>query len=144
MKVVRLYVLPPMADLGHAAFPCTEAGCVKVFQTYSGLEAHLSTGRHVLNAQRETLLDSAMRMYASKMESVRLIPHILPLQEAFDSLSNSEHIAEGRELAGWALRQTKQAVRFSDNLRDYLLQKFDEGERRHQKFDPRTIASAIR
>ena len=28
-------------------FLCTEPGCVKIYQTYSGLENHILTGRHV-------------------------------------------------------------------------------------------------
>lgn len=134
----------PIAKKAPKVFSCPEIGCVKSFQKYSNLLSHLDVGRHVRMAERETLLDTAMHMYGSSIESIRSIPNLIPFREAAESLALPSTASYANLQKGWALRQNRATTRFTSEQRQYLLDKFDEGARLKQKFDARRLSETMR
>eukprot|EP00058_Branchiostoma_floridae_P015299 XP_002600787.1 hypothetical protein BRAFLDRAFT_95073 [Branchiostoma floridae] len=118
-------------------FPCPEEGCVKVYQTCRGLDAHVAVGRHNRRLERETLLDKAKLMYAAKLEKG---PSEVPrLETASEGKRTTECPVEG-----WALRGPRKRVRFTAKQTAYLDRTFHLGERTGKKSDPQTVAKAMR
>eukprot|EP00058_Branchiostoma_floridae_P019324 XP_002604814.1 hypothetical protein BRAFLDRAFT_70664 [Branchiostoma floridae] len=118
-------------------FQCPEEGCVKVYQTFRGLDAHVAVGRHNRRLERETLLDKAKLMYAAKLEKG---PSEVPrLETASEGKRTTECPVEG-----WALRGPRKRVRFTAKQTAYLERTFHLGERTGKKSDPQTVAKAMR
>ena len=65
--------LPTTGDL----FSCPQAGCVRVFQRFSGLERHLSLEACALCPEKFSLLDLAKQEYASRLhEGKGIVPSL--------------------------------------------------------------------
>ena len=122
-------------------FFCPEEGCVKSFQRYSSLQNHLDCGKHKYALERETLLDKAILMYASKLEqgSVCSVPQ---LSEGI-STDISADTPVGLKM-GWALKSTKEYKRLSEKQKTYLLDIYQVGEETGQKADPVTVSRTMK
>ena len=63
-------------------FHCSNEGCVKVYQTYAGLENHILYGTCELKEENATLMDRAKKLYQHKLTegtSSLKAPAALPL-----------------------------------------------------------------
>ena len=62
---------PPPASLSSESselYACPEEGCSKSYQRFSALQRHLDCGKQVCALQSETMLDKAVRGYASRLD----------------------------------------------------------------------------
>ena len=104
-----------------------------------------ATGKHVRRPERMSLRDYAIQTYASNLEGFRteMLPDVV--KEAYTELEQTASkegvIVEER---GWALPKRKQNVRFTDNAKDFLNEKFDEGARTNKKWDPRVVSDMMK
>ena len=112
---------PPPASLSSEsselyAFP--EAGCTKSYQRFSALQRHLDCGKHVCALESETMLDKAVRGYASRLEEGRFTS--VP-QFGEDTISADAPARQSGLQMGWALRLTQTSrARFSGKQKEYL------------------------
>ncbi|XP_078671137.1 uncharacterized protein LOC144911185 [Branchiostoma floridae x Branchiostoma belcheri] len=128
--------LTPTQTYGHI-IPCPEEGCVKLYQTFRGLNAHVALGKHKRRLERETLLDKAKSMYAAKLEQG---PSEVPsLETAIGATRTTQCPQEG-----WALRSQRKRLRFSAKQKAYLDRTFHLGETTGKKSDPQTVSKAMR
>ena len=104
----------------NGIFQCPNEGYIKICQTYPALEKHLSYGKYELCPERATLLDQAKQMYHVKLTegtSAGATSHD-GKAAAQESVADTNHLARG-----WALKQTKNAGRFSEAQKEYLDEK---------------------
>lgn len=121
-----------------AAFACPQDGCVRVFQTYSALEKHLTSEKCTKSLEKRSLLDLAKIAYKSPLEEgVGTIPTLQPVpgRERRTDCSNKE---------GWALKSTKKAYRLSEKQRVHLNAKFNIGQTSGRKLDGEVVAKEMR
>lgn len=120
-------------------FSCPEEGCVKTYRRYSSLQKHLDCAEHERALEFETLYDRAILGYASKLEHAD--SDIPRLQENF----NTEVNACPPPSKGWALKSSNsKRKRFSDKQKNYLLAKFQLGERTGRKCNPTVVSKEMR
>ena len=122
-----------------STYSCPREGCTRVFQRYAALEKHLSYERCTKSVERSSLLDHAIKDYASLLsEGAGRIP-VLPETAATSSSRAREPLKEG-----WALKQTKKPYRFNEKQKSYLIGKFNIGQDTGRKVDPEVVAREMR
>lgn len=121
-------------------FLCEEEGCIKSYQTFSGLQKHLDCGKHVYQLEHETFQDKAMTQYATKLEqgSSDVVPTIdvQPMQQDPRQLPSLK--------MGWALKSSKGRKLLTVAQKKYLMAQFNIGEQTGHKVDPVTASKSMR
>ena len=130
-------------------FFCSEPGCQMVFKKFSELESHLDVGEHRQErGGSETVYDKLRRDWAERFltfdnneETGRTL-----LAHSDEQRDKNEASGSCSDLQlGWALHKPRsQAVRFTEEVKQYLTQKFDLGERTGNKADPGKVAADMR
>ena len=121
-------------------FDCPEPGCNHVFKSFQSLELHMDIGKHSRFVNNESVYDVLRKEWANSFKTVTTAQNIqLPTQ------SSVEESKESTLKMGWALAQPKTgSVRFPENVKKYLVAKFDFGERTGHKADPGQVSLDIR
>jgi hypothetical protein len=154
----------PAMDIGNApvdssafvTFNCSTAGCVKQYRRFGNLIKHHARGDHVFKPDKVTLRDRAILMYKDRAESVKpnqihelnhfnLVSSTSMSSDDDDDDANDERKEQvdttlNQEEQGWALSESKSAIRYSPDQIRYLTQKYDEGEASGHKWNPATVA----
>ncbi len=117
-------------------FHCSNEGCVKVYQTYAGLENHILYGTCDLKEENATLMDRAKKLYQHKLT---------------EGTSSTASVEENKQrpsrnllLKGWALEAAKTSKHFNECQRSYLDLKFTIGQETGHKLDPVSVAREMR
>ncbi|XP_052062189.1 uncharacterized protein LOC127702135 isoform X1 [Mytilus californianus] len=119
-------------------FYCTVVGCVKRFATLNGLENHLLIGKHFLQLQRETTYDKIRHQWAQLCNEVVF------------TTKNKSTLTDGTEKEfstsnmGWALKKGRRISRFPESVKNFLLAKFEEGNRTGKKCNPTSVAEEMK
>ena len=117
--------------------PCPLDGCVCTYQSFRNLERHLLVGKCKMIPEKHTLLDAAKLPYVKKVEEgTSAQPTLAP--------TTSEVSPEAPLVQGWALRGAKKTVRFKENQRQYLDDKFEIGQESGHKADPEMVLRHLR
>ena len=105
-------------------FMCEEEGCVATFLTQGELQDHMDTGRHVRVTERETVYDLARKEWAEKVTGIQST-HVGETGHA----QASSHSMSTRKapLQGWALKRQRKGQRATENVKRFLLEKFNRG-----------------
>ena len=118
-----------------------------VFKKFSELESHLDVGEHrqVCRAS-ETVYDKLRRDWAEKFLTVDEETGLALVAPSDQQRDKHEASGSCSDLQlGWALNKPRgQAVRFTDEVKQYLTTKFDLGERTGNKVDPGKVAADMR
>ena len=124
-------------DSNAAIFSCPEEGCVKTFVRYSSMQRHLDCGKHQRALERYTLLDRAAVGYAQRLEGqCEAVPE---LEAVAEPPSSHDMLPKG-----WALKSSaSRRCRFTYKQKNYLTEKFQQGERSGRKSDPASVARAL-
>jgi hypothetical protein len=112
------------------SFNCIDPRCVKRFIRHANLLAHLSTGNHVFEREEKfSLKDTSMLTFAQRLQADRFHP-AHALQNFVPQQSNRETTLSKYNLdEGWALAKAKPKVAFTKSQKDFLLKKYELGER---------------
>ena len=106
-------------DNNNNIFECPEEGCVHSFFKYGNLMRHLAIGDHRKEPERFTLIDTAKRLYHTKLltaENKRMIS--LSLESiTFDS-SNFDEVPVLE--MGWGLPTARAPVRYTIKQKQFL------------------------
>ncbi|XP_068684474.1 uncharacterized protein [Montipora foliosa] len=127
-------------------FECSEPGCVKSFQLFSELEAHLDVGDHCVEAERqsETLYDTIRRDWVERFTTTVNITENEPCEPVHQSESEPAPTTSC-VIMGWALtKQRAGSTRFPEKVKNYLMAKFDLGEQSGLKADPQQYSNDMR
>ena len=130
-------------------FLCSEPGCQMVFKKFSDLKSHLDADEHrQVRRGSETVYDKLRRGWAEKFHTVENNEDIGSALVAHtdEHRDKNEASASCSDLQlGWALHKPRsQAVRFTDEVKQYLTTKFNLGERTGNKADPGKVAADMR
>ena len=123
-------------------FPCPESGCQMIFEKFSDLEAHVDVGDHTPGKLKmESTFGKLIREWAQKFSTVDQVKE--SASSDFSTAASSKSTGFRCELPlGWALQDPRRgAPRFSAKVKEYLIAKFDIGEKTRDKADPTQVAS---
>ena len=130
-------------------FFCSEPGCQMVLKKFSELESPLDVGEHRQErGGSETVYDKFSGDWAEKFLTVdnneetdrTLLAHSDEQRDKNEASGSCSDLQ-----LGWALNKPRsQAVRFTEEVKQYLTQKFDLGERTGNKADPGKVAADMR
>jgi hypothetical protein len=134
-------------------FECTIPGCVKAFKRYENLNLHLETGKHNNNIENETVYDKIRGDWAEKFMTIDMRPQgkqksrtkaavAEPTHETL--VTSASHSTAAEYKMGWALKQGVASARFSKKVREYLIAKFDAGEKTGRKANPGDVEMEMR
>ena len=127
-------------DSGSKLFSCPEEGCTMSFQRYSSLEQHIQCGKQRA-LEHEMLLDRAMLTYTFVLEKPWVSNIVIPDKEGFVTREHSSDAPGFSSDMGWALKSSfSRNTRFNSSQKDYLITKFEIGEKTRRKLDPGTVA----
>jgi hypothetical protein len=124
-------------------FPCSEAGCIRTYQSHKALTKHLENGTHKYKPEKISLRDAAIGAYKRELEGLRLPRHINSVDAALAGFAETSATAPTIS-KGWALRTRQVCTRFSSQQRNYLTSKFDQGARTGRKLDPKVVSKQMR
>ena len=117
-------------DEDRVPFACPEKGCIKVYQSFAALQRHLDLGKHLVRLERETQYDQVKRKWAETCQSIAcgyLQAVSSTAAVATADQPDNQHVPSAEE--GWTLKKIRNAVNFSENVRNFLLEVFLLGER---------------
>jgi hypothetical protein len=126
---------------GFAIFRCSEAQCIKWYRSIDRCEDHIATGKHVHPPAKLSLLDVAVKTFKAQTDRVfSKSTTTMPMNTTFDLSTNGTTCLS----EGWALPQPKLNKRFTREQIAFLVEKYDEGERSGNKWNPAVVASVSR
>ena len=146
---------PPRSDLAthcedeededRVPFSCPEEGCIKVYQSFAALQRHLDVGKHLIRLERETQYDQVKRKWAETCLSLaggylQSVPSTSAAATA--DQPDSQNVPSTEE--GWALKNVRNVVHFSENVRNYLREVFLLGEETGHKASPGDVAMRMK
>lgn len=122
-------------------FVCPEEGCMSSFKTSSNLDAHLIVGCKNDHAELRSMPDMCKLKYCSKLSSGAF-------SSANSQLLSTEVEADNctspvKEM-GWALKVHKPKTRFTEDQKQFLLDRFNAGKVTGRKEDPLKVAEEMR
>ena len=126
-------------------FECSIVGCGKVFRRFEDLELHLDVGKHENTVQSESLYDQLRRDWAEKFLTIdcRKKSKNADVVEPMGAVSSDQNACENS--MGWALSKSRAgSIRFSQNVRDYLTERYDLGEITGMKSNPSDVENDMR
>ena len=126
-------------------FECSVVGCGKVFRRFEDIELHLDVGKHENTVQSESLYDQLRRDWAEKFLNIdcRKKSKNAGVVKSMGAVSSVQNACENR--MGWALSKSRAgSIRFSQNVRDYLTERFDLGEITGMKSNPSDVENDMR
>ena len=103
-------------------FMCEEEGCVAFFPTQSDLQVHMHAGRDIMAMERESILDLARKKWAEKVTGFQL-SHFAGKA----GVTQEGTLSRKEPLQGWALKKQRKGQRATQNVTNFLLEKFNGG-----------------
>ncbi|CAH3124571.1 unnamed protein product [Pocillopora meandrina] len=128
-----------------SSYQCPEPGCDEDFKTQADLDLHMNLLVHHVSpvpaSMTESLYDKVKREWVHHFQSLSLGNEISTelVVVATEPLINASQLP-----MGWALHKRSASVRFSQNVRQYLTQKFNIGRDTGRKQDPEQVAKDMR
>ncbi|CAC5373504.1 unnamed protein product [Mytilus coruscus] len=120
-------------------FFCSEPGCIIAFKSFSSLEQHIFIGKHEYRLERESTYDSVKRIWDDQCNNINNKVNI-----CLNNLSAGHDEAVVSVKEGWAIRKERRNTRFSKNVRDYLTEKFNQGQLTGRKVEAIDVVHAMR
>ena len=124
------------SSISPGLFSCEEEGCVKMFSTYKELQYHLDAERHLFVEEQDTAYDVIKKKWASILSNVSLQKQrtFPPMQAGNEGVLDCQEAVEG-----WALKTVQKSSRMSEDVRNYLIQRFNDGAKTGNKADPKQV-----
>jgi len=124
-------------------YSCQEIGCVLTFKTQSEADEHVDTGKHLLEVDCESMNDRVRRKWAGIVTGVTFASDV-PSTSWQEEYSSSAAGAPTQRPLGWGLKATKRPSKMTDNVKAFLLKKFEDGARTGNKADPVRVAKEMK
>ena len=121
---------------------CQGTGCVLTFKTQAEADSHMDTGKHCLEVDCESMYDRIRRKWAGMVTGVTFAPDV-PSTSLQGENSSAASASAPRPLR-WALKVTKRPTRMTDNVKTFLIKKFEDGVRSGKKADPVQVAREMK
>ena len=131
----------------HHIFGCNEPACVLTFNTEEEAQHHMDTGRHTYELESLSVYDRTRMKWA---ERVTGISSGMLERPTTTSVASAEEVAADQMSAhrapkmGWALKVAREKKRFESNVRYFLIEKFEDGEKSGNKADPMSVSREMK
>ena len=122
-----------------ALLSCPVDGCICTYQKYYNLERHLLFEKCKFVSEKYTLSDRARLSYVEKVQKGITAQPTLTAPTASDVCLDTPPLIQG-----WALKGTKKVIRFNENQRQYLNDKFQIGQESGHKADAEKVSQDMR
>ena len=122
-------------------FSCNEITCILTFKSLEEAEAHMDTGKHVKASEYESVYDSAKKMWAERVTEVNLVSSG-EVDSSVDTVQSEPLQYSAKK--GWALKSPKRGNPMGENVRSYLIEKFNEGVLGGPKADANQVAKEMK
>lgn len=120
-------------------YECSEGQCNCTFLSVEDLEIHVDFGQHSRTSKSESVYDTLRREWAKTYRTVSF------KDPTFSRATEGTQRKQVSSLKmGWALSKPRTSARFSNEVRHYLIQKFEVGETTGHKSNPDQVASDMR
>ena len=106
-------------------FSCPQPGCIKLFKTTTALQNHQDFSKHSFHTQKDSTHDSINRKCAKACTNI--CRSYIPSKKNLEGLSQEECREYPTAEPGWTLKKNKKTRRFSEHVKEYLLQLFLDG-----------------
>ena len=123
-----------------SVFQCPEPGCLQSFRYFSDLEIHIDIGKHDCEARfKDSFFDSLRREWADMHTTISNA-------KLSEKQKHQKELVYGQSRSGmgWALYSPQPCTRFPDQVRQYLIKRFQLGEKTGNKADPCCVANEMR
>jgi len=126
-------------------YSCQETGCVLTFKTQAEADNHMDMGKHRLEVDCESMYmyDRVRRKWAGITTGVTFAPDVPSTSSQGEDSGSAVRGYDLRPLR-WALKITKRPTRMTDNVKTFLMKKFEEGTRTGNKADPVQVAREMK
>ena len=124
-------------------YDCPEASCTEEFQSQADLDLHMNLFDHrtMLQPVNECLYDKLRRDWVDQFQTLSLQSE----SSSGATTVETESLTSTSQLQmGWAFQKKHTSVRFSQKVRQYLIQKFNIGQVTGKKEDPAQVAKDMR
>ena len=122
-------------------FSCSESTCVLTFKTQREAEDHMDSGKHVKELESVSTYDKIRLKWAYSVTGISSMGGAASVSE--EELTPSATATEFCNM-GWALKTTSKRPRLGDNVKRYLIEKFNTGERSSSKIDPLSVSREMK
>lgn len=124
-------------------FYCDYEGCICRFLNYGNLLRHITNGNHDKRVEKLPMKDLAMITYKSKLDTVDN-QELLSLELDRISLSQTDYTNIPLLNKGWALPLPRKVQRLTPKVRQFLKEKFDDGEINGIRWQPEAVVHEIK
>jgi hypothetical protein len=115
---------------------------MKKFLNPGNLINHLATGNHQRLAERSSLQDTRMQIYASKLERIGQREIVSVVLQNATSTRSLDRI-KSNLTDGWALPKTRKVTRLTSKQIEYLTGKFNDGVENKIRWKPEAVAAEM-
>ena len=116
------------ASQNSSTFNCPEPGCVKVYTSFRALENHVIVGIYDIRLQKESVYDTIRKQWTELCNSVVII-QMKNIDAIFTGTTGTTETIH----MGFGLKKMRKVRRFPLQIRNFLIEKFTEGERSGEK-----------
>ena len=127
----------PGKETKRDTYCCPQEDCSKEFRNKTSLDEHLLLGDCEM-VGKQGLMDKSKLMYSQKLQGNAQLT--CPTLHPKTRITAPGDIPE----KGWALKEMKNRKNFTDEQRDFMLEKFQVGKRTGSKVDPYVAAEEMR
>ena len=103
----------------------------------------MDTGKHRLEVDCESMYDCVRRKWAGIVTGVTFAPDVPSTSSRGEDSGSAVRGYDPRPL-GWALKVPKRPARMTDNVKTFLMKKFEEGARTGNKANPVQVAREVK
>ena len=124
-------------------FFCDYEGCICRFLNYGNLLRHIADGNHIERFEKLSIKDFVMITYKSKLDAAdnqELLS--LELEKINFNWDNYNHIPTLNQ--GWALPLTPKVQTLSPKVKQFLKQKFDDGQLHGIRWQPEALVNEMK
>ncbi|KAK3109197.1 hypothetical protein FSP39_025224 [Pinctada imbricata] len=117
-------------------FDCSNVGCQRSFSTSAALDQHLLLGNCLYHYEK-TLSDRAKVAYGDRVNAIHVCKEVQVASEVSSGNPTSLQL-------GWASKQKKKKIVFSDKQTKFMRDQFNVGKTTGRKMDPFIVSQDMR
>ncbi|XP_076070558.1 uncharacterized protein LOC143042174 [Mytilus galloprovincialis] len=120
-------------------FTCTNDGCTASFNSHQDFNNHLILDNCEIHSERVSKADVLKTKYVDKLAESQVNSKEITLTGNCGEMEGEHHLSRG-----WAIKTDRKNKRFSDNQKNFLIERFNIGLQTGHKEDPENVAVVMR
>ena len=145
-EIIADNIPPEKIQEEQKIFDCSEPNCIAQFSKFGNLQRHIMIGKHKFAVERMTMRDHALHLFQSNNAGGG--EYRIQLRGPLEDIAKDLKLIEGtpfRQMEqGWAMKQKRTHVIFSEKQKVYLNAAFARGvNKRHEKVNAKQLAKQM-